>query len=231
MLCINPIVRLISAMLMVISIYLAKSILVLITVYCYVLFLATLSRYIKKHLKFVFFVTSPIFLALLLVWVMAIDPKLIPIGHDNGIEYSLFLWLRIVSWGGILQFLFLPLVDQPLHLKHFLNRNGVSSLLSMLIIYSIIFLPEMHRRLKQIIDARRAQGYQLNGLTGLRELPAILMPLISSLLDSAIKRSELWSHRNLLEAGKTSQEILYSVKASCLFFLTTFCFFVLVILV
>ncbi len=219
MLYIHPIIRLFGALLIVVSIFLTKSLVGLALVYTLVVSLVLLSRVALNHIRFVVFVTMPLLIALLILWGWLIDSHRVALSNANGKEYAVYLWLRIVSWGGVLQFLFVPLVEKPSHLKNFLHRVGLSGSLGTLIIASLVFLPEMHRRLSQIMDARRAQGNPFRGLKGLRDIPTLLMPLISSLLDSAAKRAEFWSHRGILETGRaTVRENSYSGLQSAFLF-------------
>lgn len=225
MLYIHPFSRLSSAILIVLAIFLAKSLAALISVYACVVMLVFLSRIGRSHFRFVAVVSLPLLFSLLFVWGWVIDPHKMPISQQagSGINYALFLWLRIVAWSGVLQFLFVPLVEKPSHLKGFLDCTGLGGLLGTLIIASIIFLPEMHRRVGQIIDARKAQGNPLCGLKGLRDIPTLLMPLLSSLLDSASKRAELWSHRGILVKGRGSSSVIaYSHPLSVFIFLFAF---------
>lgn len=198
MLRLHPVIRLASALLIVAAVFFAASITNLVFVYTAVILSLMAARLLVEHLRFVGLVTAPLLIALLLVWGWVMDPVEIPPPHHTGVAYAFFLWLRIVACGGALQFLFLPLVEQPTRLRDFLCRTGLEGSIGTLILTAIIFLPEMSRRLGRIIDARRAQGHALTGLQGLRELPTLLMPLVSTLLDSATKRAELWSHRGLL---------------------------------
>jgi energy-coupling factor transporter transmembrane protein EcfT len=220
MLSVHPISRLASALLIISAIFLAKTMATLITVYVFVFLTVLAARVTSSHLRFVVIVSTPLLLSLLVVWGWVIVPHQIPLPHKSGVSYAFFLWLRIVAWGGVLQFLFVPLVEKPSHLTDFLDRTGLGGLMGMLIIASIIFLPELRRRLGQILDARNAQGTLLRGLKGLREVPGLLMPLISSLLDSAVKRAELWSHRGILVKGRgASREIAYNGLMSIFLFL------------
>lgn len=220
MLYIHPIIRLLSTLLLVVSIFLTKSLMGLGSVYILTILLVMSSHISLNHFRFIIYITIPLLLALLLMWGWVIDPHQVPLFHKNGINYALFLWLRVVSWGGVLQFLFVPLITQPSHLKDFLDRTGLGGTFGILIIASIVFLPEMHYRLRRIIDARRAQGSPLRGLNGIKELPTLLMPLVSSLLDSAASRAELWSHRGLLKPGRcVDLKISYSLPLSAFVFI------------
>lgn len=211
MLRIHPIIRLLSTALLVVTTFLTRSLIEVIIVYTTILLLVILSRVTLKHLRFVTYVSLPILLSLLILWGWIIDSHQIALSNTSGTEYALFLWMRIISWGGLLQFLFIPLVEEPSHLIDFLKHVGIKGSYGILVIASIVFLPEMRRRLTQIIDARRAQGHSLRGLKAIIELPTILLPLISSLIDSAIKRAEFWSHRGIMESDKsTGVECLYS---------------------
>lgn len=222
MLDLHPIIRLTSALLLVGAIFLTKSMSGIVGCYLLVIILIMYSQVIKKHLRFVFYVSLPMLLALLIMWGWIVDIHKVPEPFTNGVTYAFFAWLRIISWGGVLQFVFIPLVEKPAYLRSFFDKTRLNGKFGILIIASIVFLPEMQRRLYQIIDARHAQGKQLSGLKGLIDLPTILMPLISSLLDSASKRAELWSHRGVLETGKgVRQDIVYSDTLSTILFLST----------
>lgn len=217
MLLLHAVIRLISALLMVAAVFMSKSLTTLLLVYTLVLTAVLVSHLSVNHLRFMFFITSPLLIALLLVWGWLIDARQIPAPHQSGIDYGLYLWLRVVACGGLFQCLFIPLIEQPAYLKNFLNRTGVGVALSTLILSSITFLPEIRRRIGRIIDARRAQGHPVKGLKALKELPTLLMPLVSSLLDTAAQRAEFLSHRGILDRGHdTVQEIDYSIPLSTL---------------
>jgi energy-coupling factor transporter transmembrane protein EcfT len=198
MLTVPPIARLLSAALFIAGIFVARTLLSMTLIYVLVLIGVVACRVGKPHLRFVIFVTGPLLLALLIVWGWVIDPRQIPVPH-SGPSYAAFTWLKIIACGGILQCLFLPLVEHPAELRGFLERTGLSGSFGTLIMSAIVFLPEVRRRLAIIIDARKSQGYPVSGLSGMLALPATLMPLVSSLLDSATKRAELWSHRGVLQ--------------------------------
>ncbi len=222
MLSVHPISRLASALLIILAIFLAKSLTALISVYAFVVLAVLASRVGLTYVRFIAFVSMPLLLSLLVVWGWVIDPHKMPLSHqaESGVNYAFFLWLRIAAWGGVLQFLFVPLVEHPSYLKGFLERTGLGGVSGTLIIAAIVFLPEMRRRIGQIIDARNAQGTPLRGLKGVRDVPTLLMPLLSSLLDTAAKRAELWSHRGLLAEGRgKSRELAYNRLLSTFLFL------------
>ena len=194
---IHPVARLISAIEFVIAIIFASTLIPLVVVYLLVFLSILATGCFRQHLRFVLVVTAPILCALIVVWGAILSPDKVPPGHINGIGYAIFSWLRIVTFGGVLQALLLPLVEHPIDLKIFLERNGLSGSLGTLVLASVIFIPEVQRRMGRVVDARRAQGFVVSGFSGLRQLPEMLMPLVASLLDSASKRAELWSHRGL----------------------------------
>ncbi len=215
MMQVHPIARLLCAVGIAVAVFVAKSLTALWLVYAFVLFTVISTAVVRDHWRFVVFVTLPILLALLLVWGYVIEPANVPSIYTNGVSYAVFSWLRIVAVGGTLQALFLPLVAKPDHLKSFLECTGLSGAVGILILASIIFLPEVKRRLGSIIDARRAQGHVVSGIKGLRQLPSLLMPLVASLLDSASKRAELWSHRGVLHRRIVgAEELKYSMSQS-----------------
>ena len=199
MLQLHPITRLLCALMSILAIFLSAKLAVLILVYAFVAAAILASGLVGSHARFVAFITSPILLALLLLWGWVMDTATVPAPHTGGIEYAVFSWLRIVACGGVLQVLFLPLVEKPNHLTNFLRATGLEGAMGTLIVAAIVFIPEIKHRLARVIDARRAQGHVVSGVRGLWQLPNMLMPLVSSLLDSATKRAELWSHRGVLD--------------------------------
>lgn len=194
---VHPNIRLLSALGFVLAIIAASNLFSLAAVYALVFMSVLATGSFRQHARFVFFVTIPILLALVVVWGFIMPSDQIPKGYLGGLSYATFTWLRIVAFGGVLQALMLPLVNHPLNLKAFLERNGLSGSFGTLILASVIFLPEVQRRLSIIIDARRSQGYTVSGFSGLQQLSQMLMPLVASLLDSASKRAEHWSHRGI----------------------------------
>lgn len=199
MLRLHPVARLFAALLTIAAALFARSFDGLVPAILVVTAGIVMSGVCLNSLRFVGFATMPILLALLLVWGCFIDPGKVPAPHRTGVEYAFFCWLRVVICGGTLQFLFIPLLEHPAHLKDFLDRTGLRGSLGTLIISSVVFIPETRRRLAQVIDARRAQGRKLSGLAGLREVPTLLVPLVASLLDSSVKRAEVWAHRGVLD--------------------------------
>ena len=150
----------------------------------------------RPHFRFVVLVTLPLLLALTLIWGFLVAPPTRGIG---GFSYAFATWLRIVVCGGVVQWLLLPLVEQPAHFRTFLQRLNVPPSVGTLLITPILFLPEVKRRIDRIVDARKAQGLKASGFSGLMALPAMIVPLIASLMDSALARAELWTHRGLMD--------------------------------
>lgn len=214
-------IRVVSVALFVIASFVANSIASELIVYAAVASCIVVAGIGLPHLKFAAFVTLPILAALLLVWGVAANQNEIPTSHANGVSYAIFLWLRIVVCGGAMQFLFLPLAAQPVYLRHFLRQNGVSEQYAVLIGTAIVFIPEVRRRIDRITDARKAQGFRVSGLRGLLSLPVLLLPLVSSLLDSAIKRSEFWCHRGVFRYAIDDKNKIVSSKLSGFLLLAT----------
>jgi energy-coupling factor transporter transmembrane protein EcfT len=207
MLSVAPIPRLLSAVLFIAAIFGTHTLLAMTSIYVLVLAAVAACGVGKSHLRFIILVTGPLLIALLIVWGWVVDARQVPSPH-NGFGYAVLTWLKIVACGGVLQCLFLPLVEQPAHLRGFLERTGLSGSFGTLIVSAIVFLPEVRRRLAIILDARKAQGYRVTGLSGLLAIPTVLMPLVSSLLDSATKRAELWSHRGVLQRRSAGMSTL-----------------------
>lgn len=194
---IHPIARLVTTISLLIATFLTAELGSLVLVYVLVLAAVVSTGVLLGHIRFVVFVGLPMLAALLLVWGIAMPQT--SYSHAGGLVHAWVSWLRIVACGGILQALFLPLVERPQHLRNFLAATHMNGAPGMLLMTSVVFIPEVKRRLAHIIDARKAQGHDVRGFSGLRQLPGMLMPLVSSLLDSAVKRAELWSHRGVLD--------------------------------
>lgn len=206
MLAIHPWARLAGAISMLCAVFIAGSLYYLAGVYALVVIAVLAMRAGRDHLSFVLTLTTPLLLALLLVWGVLVAPGDVPRPDFDGPTYAVFTWLRFVACGGVLQACFLPLIAKPQYLKSFFSACRLPASLSILLVAAIVFLPEVRRRLARIIDARRAQGHRLAGIEGLRELPSLIMPLVSSLLDSATRRAEFWSHRGVLTRSRALTE-------------------------
>lgn len=202
MLGVHPFGRLLCGCVFIVAVFLAPSLTKLAWVYTVICVAVLLTQTVYSHIRFVLLVGLPLLVALLLVWALAADPARIPAPHSSGVELAVFNWLRIIGCAGVLQALFHPLVEHPLWLKDFLRRAGMPQALSTIIVASLVFLPEVRRRLSAVIDARKAQGHALSGLRGILQLPTLLVPLVASLLTSATKRAEFWEHRGILQDAR-----------------------------
>jgi hypothetical protein len=137
--------------------------------------------------------------ALVVVWAWLI-PEQHPPTYANGAAYALAAWLRIIACGAAFQALLIPLIHRPSELNRFLVETRTPTALAQVLITAVIFLPEVGRRLARLTEARAAQGHASHLLARLAAIPQLLMPLVSSLLDTAGRRAEFWSHRGVLEA-------------------------------
>ena len=193
----HPWARVGAAALTICVLFSAPSVDAVLRLYSIVALGVVLAGIAAAHARFVVVLTLPILLSLSVVWGWA-APHRVPLPDTSGPEYALYLWLRLVACGGVLQTVLLPLAQRPAALRGFLQSLGVGSTLGILIMASIALVPEVRRRLDLVVDARRAQGVALRGAGALREAPRLLMPVVSSLLESASRRAELWEHRGLL---------------------------------
>jgi hypothetical protein len=195
--------------LILVAIFMASTLNAVIFTYGYILLLSAASNTVKYHLKYFVYVTAPLLLVLLALWGLVVPANQVPRPFDSGIAYATYTWLRILACGGAIQSLFMPLIESPSHLKDLFKKTGLGSM-GVLVTSAIIFLPELKRRLNLVMDARRAQGEGINGLVGVKNLPTLLMPLVSSLLDSSNKRAELWGHRGIMRINGPSEDVTYN---------------------
>ena len=196
MLSVHPWARTCAALLVIASVFLATRPIDQAITYALVLAAVCAAGLVRQHAQFLVTVGIPLLIALLVIWGYLVEPP--SSNGQNRFDYVLLIWLRVAAAGGALQWMLLPLVEQPLHLRAFLSALRLSGSIGTLLVTPILFLPEVRRRLARIIDARKAQGLPTRGLAGLRAMPWMLMPLISSLIESSLARAELWSHRGLL---------------------------------
>jgi energy-coupling factor transporter transmembrane protein EcfT len=193
-LTIHPIVRLLAPLALGATAFWIEKLLATALVYAVVLGGLLVARLGRKHLLFLLS-TLPLLAALMLIWGWAIPP-----GGSEGVQRALRLWLRICIIGGAFQWMLLPLVGAPLHLRMFMDDVRLPHWASLLLITPVLFLPEVRRRIDRVVEARKAQGLPASGMAGLRALPEMIAPLVASLLETSLGRAELWSHRNLLAA-------------------------------
>jgi hypothetical protein len=154
-----------------------------------------------RHFAFLFSLGLLLLAALLLIHVAV--PLATSSAGDGGLARAATAWLRILLCAGALQWFLLPLVDRPDRLKTFIAALRAPQAVGILAVAPIVLLPDVSRRLSQIRDARRSQGLPSAGLRGVVAAPAMLVPLLASLIDGAIVRSEMWEHRGLLSTEAT----------------------------
>jgi energy-coupling factor transporter transmembrane protein EcfT len=193
-LTLHPIVRLLVPLAISIAAFSLEKLPAAAIIYAVVLIGLLAAQLWRQHALFLIS-ALPLLAALLLIWGWAIPP-----GGGVGVQHAFKLWLRICIIGGAFQWLLLPLVGAPLHLRMFMDDVKLPRWASLLLLTPVLFLPEVQRRIQRVVEARKAQGLPASGLAGLRALPAMISPLIASLLETSLGRAELWSHRNLLAA-------------------------------
>lgn len=215
MLSIHPFIRVCCAALLILGVFVTSDILMALLIYGFVLALICLSKAVKEHALFFVFFGLPFYLALLLIWVWANSDA--TVAGRSAFEHANLSWVRVLVSAGTVQFALLPLVNSPIHLTALMRRLSLPRSIALLIASAVLFIPEAHRRLRGILDARKAQGYETRGLRGLVNIPAALMPLVSTLMLSAIERGHFWQQRGLteLQHGATDH-ISYSVPRSVL---------------
>lgn len=194
MLTLHPFVRLLAPLALGSTAFWIQKLPAMTVLYAVVMAGLVGAKLWRQHLLFLLS-TVALLAALLLIWGWAVQP-----GGIEGTQHALRLWLRICIIGGAFQWMFLPLVGAPLHLRMFMDDVRLPRWASLLLMTPVLFLPEIRRRIDRVVEARKAQGFPASGFAGLRALPAMISPLIASLLETSLGRAELWSHRNLLAA-------------------------------
>ncbi|MEA3044666.1 MAG: hypothetical protein QOH47_2504 [Sphingomonadales bacterium] len=202
MLALHPIIRLAATLILCVAAFLVDRAASALCLYAIVAAGAAVAGVARPHLRFLL-ATLPLLAALLVIWALAAPPAA---GWRSGVEVAFLFWIRICILSGSFQWLLLPLVEAPLHLKAFLAHLRLPAWATLLLITPIVFLPEVRRRIDRVVEARKAQGLPATGLRGLRALPEMMSPLVASMLEGALGRSELWSHRNLIGAAVISRE-------------------------
>lgn len=156
---------------------------------------------LKGHLRFAVLIVIPIMAALLAVWgwIVGAAPHA-PLHSDSrgGIDFALLVSFRLLVVGGIWQLTFLTM--SPSTLVHTLRSWGLrgDSLLAAICTFTV--LPDVRLRADRILTARKARGLGSSSKIGTaRNLPHVLVPLVSWALRSAIERGRALEQRGLLE--------------------------------
>lgn len=218
MLQVHPWVRGFATAAVVVAVFLTRALQDVLGIYVVTLLGAAVAGVLTHHLQLVLKLSLPLLAALLLVWGVVLPATQVPVQGMGGFEYAFFIWARFLCCGAALQVAMLPLFMNPLHLRVFLAACRIPHWLAVTMIGAIVFMPEIGRRFRQLVDARRAQGLSLRGFRGVREIPWLVMPLVSSLLEAALARAEFWSHRGVLEAnlrGSDDQAVSLAQSLVC----------------
>jgi len=203
-----PIARLGTSLLLLLAVFASRSLASVAFLYAVVLVGVIICGISAAHFRFVTWVTLPFLFSLLVLYGLLI--RAAPGGWaSSGEHYAIYLWLRVAACGAIVQALLVPLMRRPACLKAFLEALGTGPTLGTLVLASVVILPDIRRTLERVQDARRSQGFRTDGLAGLWGLPSLLLPTISSLLVSANKRAELWSHRGILLRNRGLPQFRY----------------------
>ena len=155
----------------------------------------------RAQLRFLMWVLMPIAAALIVVWgfVVAAPPGAVPgSARLDGLRFAATTSLRLAALGSLWQLCFLTLPASAL--RSTLRSWGLSSNGLIVVLGSLVVMPDIVLRGHQVLTARYARGFVATGgwWSRARQLPALLPPLSAWVLRSAIQRGENWNHRGLI---------------------------------
>jgi energy-coupling factor transporter transmembrane protein EcfT len=198
----NPRARIVAITLALVTVFLVRSPIQLALVWI-VLGLPMLWRtgLLSVHLRFLAIVVLPLSATLFLVWgvIMGTQPGDMPHSSPrNGFEFAFLITLRLVVMGMIIQGGLMSLGSD--RFVAFCADLGLPRDFRIMLIGASILLPEMRVRAFQVFTARCARGLlkTRSPLNRIRQIPGMLLALVAWALRSAVDRSEMWGHRNLL---------------------------------
>lgn len=154
----------------------------------------------RAHTKYLVAAILPIYIALLLIWGVVVPPPVAEIGQAtdaSGYLYATTIALRLAGLGAVIQLCFLPLLKRG-DLITTLRGWGLRGTSLIVTLSTLALVEDINYRVRQVMEARIARGMSPHGLINdIKQLPVVLRPLFVFILHSAIKRAELWHHRNL----------------------------------
>lgn len=167
-----------------------------------VLALSVVADVARRFIRFLAAIMLPLALALTVVWVGVMGaPPGSPMGTDRraALEYTLLIVLRLAVCSGLFQVTLLSIA--PEQLLPTLRALRLQKEIAVMVLSTLIILPELRLRADQVLTARLARGLfgQPTLRNKLRQLPWMLGPLVSWTLRSALQRAETWEHRDLLD--------------------------------
>jgi hypothetical protein len=169
----------------------------------------------KTHAKYLLAAILPIYAALLLIWGVIVPPSLTESGHvavATGYQYATVIALRLAGLGAVIQICFLPLLKRGDFITT-LRGWGLRGTSLIVTLSALALVDDINHRARQVMEARIARGMAPNGLINdIRQIPVVLRPLFVFILHSAIKRAELWHHRDLRQRLGHCQEILEPIS-------------------
>lgn len=220
---INPVARGISFILAVAGTLASKSLtLMLIFWGVGVLPLLALSGLLPKYWQFCRQVVLPIMAGLLLVWSLLVGAPPASRPHSDpvaGMFFAFFVSMRLFLLAAVSQLLFFTI--GPDQLVATLSAWRLRGEYLVATVGSLTLLPEMKLRAQQVYTARCARGLlQSTALSQrVKQVPYIFRTLLVWAIRSAVQRSEMWAHRNLLPrlAAQARRQITWTVlDALCL---------------
>lgn len=164
----------------------------------------------RAHAKYLVAAILPIYAALLVIWgVVVPGGPVAEIGQAAGASgylYATAIALRLAGLGAVIQLCFLPPLRRG-DLIATLQGWGLRGTSLIVTLSTLALVEDINYRVRQVMEARIARGMSPHGLINdIKQLPVVLRPLFVFILHSAIKRAELWHHRNLRHRLGTSQE-------------------------
>lgn len=197
----------------------------LVVGYLTLLFVLFFSKQILSHLKLVLISGLPFLLLLIVVHGINLSEGISV--SESGMTYANSVFVKIVMLMALFQFsLSIPSIE----LFDLLKYLRVKKYLKWIILESYSSLQELFQKTDQIITARLARGYveKRNWFNLIKQVPFIIRPLLTGLLNSAFDKSLNWKQMRFMEYLSEMEEsnslfLNYpkrrSILISCGFFL------------
>lgn len=154
----------------------------------------------RAHTKYLVAAILPIYIALLVIWGVVVPSPVAEVGQSAGTTgylYATTTALRLAGLGAVIQLCFLPPLRRG-DLIATLQGWGLRGTALIVTLSTLALVEDINHRARQVMEARIARGMSPHGLINdIKQLPVVLRPLFVFILHSAIKRAELWHHRNL----------------------------------
>ena len=197
----HPYIKVVLAIIVIAGVIASPNVIQLLILLIFLFSLLLINKRTKNYLSFGLFFIVPLFIALSILYLV-----ILPLASNGSIQHNLkansnyvfVTVLRLMNLVALFQFIFGTNEDE---LFSFFKKLHLSNETIFTFMGGLVIWEDIKKKTGRIFDATIARGLypKRNLITKIIILPKIIKPLLNTLFNDAIVRSEVWKQKEIIK--------------------------------